>query len=187
MKSQSAKTTTTPAQARPKLAWFNAAREALDVLILVGAIYTLVNLATVRFRVQGASMQPGFQDRQFLIVSRLSYLLGQPERGDIIVFHNPSTLAEDYIKRIIALPGDTVEIRDSLVYVNGAPIDEPYLNEVCDCSDQRRELGPNEYWVMGDNRNHSRDSREFGPILREHIVGEVLIRYWPPAAWGIIR
>lgn len=176
---------------RPRLFRLSATRELVDIVVLVVAIYALVNLTSVRFIVRGPSMQPNFYDNQYLIVSRLSYTLGEPERGDIVVFHYPGNITEDYIKRVIALPGDTVEVSSNRIYVNGEELTEGYLKEPClptRCRDQGlRELGPNEYWVMGDNRNHSRDSREFGPILREAIVGEVLFRYWPPADWGTVN
>lgn len=174
---------------RPKLQRFSAWRELVDLIILIGAIYALVNLATVRFIVQGPSMQPTFHDDQFLIVSRVNYLLGDPERGDIVVFHYPGNIAEDYIKRVVGLPGDVVEIRDTQVLVNGEVQSEPYINEPCQptrCQDVMWELGPDQYFVMGDNRNRSRDSRDFGPVQREYIVGEVLIRYWPPSDWGVV-
>ena len=183
--------TSSNALPRPRLFRLSATRELIDIVILVVAIYALVNLATVRFIVHGPSMQPNFHDNEYLIVSRLSYTLGEPERGDIVVFHYPGNIIEDYIKRVIALPGDTVEIQDNHIYVNGEVLTEGYLNEPClpnRCRDQAlRELGPDEYWVMGDNRNHSRDSREFGPILRDTIVGEVLFRYWPPSDWGVVN
>lgn len=174
---------------RPRLQRFSLFREILDLVVLIGAIYALVNLTTVRFIVQGPSMQPTFEESQFLIVSRVNYLLGEPEHGDIIVFHYPGNPDEDYIKRVIGLPGDVVEIRDTQVYVNGTALDEPYINEPCQpayCDDNTWELGSDEFFVMGDNRNRSSDSRSFGPVLQEYIVGEVLIRYWPPDAWGLV-
>jgi signal peptidase I len=174
---------------RPKLQRFRFLRETLDVIILIGAIYALVNLSTVRFIVEGASMQPTFHDDQFLIVSRINYLLMDAERGDIVVFHNPSGPEDDYIKRVIGLPGEVVEIRDTLVYIDGDALNEPYINEPCEprsCPDKMWELAADQYFVMGDNRNHSKDSRVIGPVVREYIVGEVLIRYWPPEDWGIV-
>lgn len=174
---------------RPRLVRWSALRELLDLIVLIGAIYSLVNLTTVRFIVQGPSMQPNFQDNQFLIVSRVNYLLGNPQRGDVVVFHYPGNTDEDYIKRVIGVPGDVIEIRDTQVYVNDVLLNEPYIYESCrqaSCRDDRWELGPDEYFVMGDNRNRSSDSRSFGPVLREYIVGEVLIRYWPPSDWGFV-
>lgn len=159
-------------------------------MILAVAIYALVNLATVRFVVDGPSMEPNFQDNQYLMVSRIHYLFNEPERGDIIVFHYPEQVTDDYIKRIIGIPGDTIEFRDARVYINGEIMGEPYINEPCaprNCADETWQLDSDEYFVMGDNRNHSRDSRIFGAIRREHIVGEVIARYWPPGAWGLVN
>ncbi len=164
-------------------------REILDLIVLILAIYALVNLVSVRFIVQGPSMQPTFQDGNFLIVSRVNYLFGEPEYGDIVVFHYPNGPEEDYIKRVIGLPGDTVEIRDTLVYVNGLQRDEPYINEPChpqNCPNRVWELGSDEYFVMGDNRNRSSDSRSFGPVNRRFLVGEVIVRYAPIDKWGIV-
>jgi signal peptidase I len=166
-----------------------ALREILETLALIAVIYALVNLATARFVVEGRSMQPNFTDDQFLIVSRVNYMFGQPERGDIIVFHYPRNVEQDYIKRVIGLPGETVELRGQQIYINGEPLDEPYINEPCEarlCGDESWVLGADEYFVMGDNRNHSQDSRVFGPVSEQFIVGEALLRYWPPEDWGLL-
>lgn len=178
---------------RPRLRRLGMGRELLDLIVLVGAIYALVNLATVRFVVQGPSMEPTFYNDQFLIVSRVNYLLGEPERGDIVVFHFPGNQQEDYIKRLIGLPGDTVEFRQQQVYVNGNRLEEPYINEPCDpsnCPDAVYTMGEDEYFLMGDNRNRSSDSRGFEAsarrVRREHIVGEVIVRYWPYSEWGVV-
>jgi len=180
-------------RSRPRLKYRtfgNIAREIGETIVLVALIYTLVNLASARFVVDGPSMQPTFYTGQFLIVSRVNYLLDDPQRGDIVVFQYPGNPQEDYIKRVIGLPGDSVEIRDTLVYVNGEMLDEPYINEPClpiNCGNQVWQLGEDEFFVMGDNRNHSSDSRVFGAVQRHFLIGEALVRYWPPQDWGIIR
>jgi signal peptidase I len=184
--------TSTQLRVRPTLHRPGFLREIIDTLVLIGAIYALVNLATVRFFIDGPSMQPNFHAGEFLVVSRLSYLMGEPEKGDVVVFNAPGARPDDppLIKRLIGMPGDTVEIRDTQVYVNGALLDEPYINEPCSqsmCRDAAWELGSNEYFFMGDNRNNSRDSRRFGPVVREQVVGEALVRYWPPSAWGVVE
>ena len=177
---------------RPRLHYGRSStslREIGETILLVVVLYALVNLATARFVVDGISMQPTFYTGQFLIVSRVDFLLGEPQRGQIVVFKYPLDPQEDYIKRVIGLPGETVEIRDTLVYVNGTPLDESYINEPCEaryCPDNSWELGANEYFVMGDNRNHSRDSRVFGPVPRQNLIGEALIRYWPPEDWNVL-
>lgn len=176
-------------QSRPALRRTGFLHEILDTIILIIAIYVLVNLSSARYMVLGKSMYPNFDDNQVLYVSRLNYLLWQPEHRDIVVFHFPDNPEEDYIKRVIGLPGDTIEIRDTHVYVNDQELDEPYINEPClpdRCQDNIWKLGTDEYFMMGDNRNHSSDSRFFGPVERKFIVGEVLFRYWPPQAWGIV-
>lgn len=179
--------------ARPSLQYGNfreTLREIGETVVLIAIIYALVNLACARFVVDGPSMQPNFQTGQFLVVSRVNYLLTNPQRGEVVVFHYPNNPAQDYIKRVVGLPGETVEIRDTLVYVNGVPLEEPYINEPCQpgsCRDNLWELGADEYFMLGDNRNHSSDSRSFGAVKRQYIVGEALIRYWPPQDWGIIQ
>lgn len=180
--------TTSP---RPALRLRGFGREILETILLIGAIYALVNLATVRFIVEGPSMQPNFATGQVLVVSRLNYMFSTPQRGEIVIFNAPGQPPDEppYIKRVIGLPGETVEIRDTKVYVNGVELFEPYINEPCEagrCANRTWELGEGEYFVMGDNRNHSSDSRAFGPVTRERIIGEALIRYWPPQDWGLV-
>lgn len=177
---------------RPKVQVFGWLREIISTLVFVIAVFTLLQLAMPRSIVHGRSMQPSFHDGERLVISRLNYLFGQPQRGDIIVFNPPGYDADDpsLIKRVIGIPGDVIEIKDQLVYVNGQQLDETYINEPCNrssCQDNRWELGPDEYFMMGDNRNNSRDSRRFGPVPRENIVGEALFRFWPPQSIGIIH
>jgi signal peptidase I len=181
-----------PPRPRPQLHQPGFLREVLETLVLIGAIYALVNLATVRFFIDGPSMQPNFYAGQFLVVNRMSYMLGAPDRGDVVVFNAPGNGPDDppLIKRLIGLPGETVEIRATLVYVNGDLLDEPYIKESCSdsrCRDASWTLGPNEYFFMGDNRNNSKDSRVFGPVPRDRIVGEAFLRYWPPPDWVIVE
>ena len=142
-----------------------------------------------------SSMEPNFYTSQRVIVSRVNYMIENPERGEIIVFESPKApgVEPPLIKRVIGLPGETIQIGDSQVFINGQPLDEPYINEASwrstclrDEWKEGRTLGPEEYFVMGDNRNHSNDSRCFGAIKREHIIGEALIRYWPPENWNLL-
>ncbi len=169
---------------RPHLRRSNVLREIIETILLIAIVYTLVNLATVRFYIEGPSMEPNFYRNQFLIVSRLNYLFGEPARGDVVVFDPPGDDTPEplLIKRLIGLPGETVEIRDTQVYINGTLLDEPYTNEPCNitrCPNREWVLGENEYFFMGDNRNNSRDSRVFGVVTRDRIIGEAVVRYWP--------
>lgn len=190
-------TTSAPAmeakQPRPKVLPFRLIRETLSTVAFVIAVFTLLQLAIPRSVVEGRSMQPTLQTGQRLVISRVNYLVSPPQYGDIIVFNSPAPLRDNeppLIKRVIGLPGDTIEIRDLQVYRNGEQLDEPYINEVCrsnKCPDNTWVLGSDEYFMMGDNRNHSRDSREFGPVPGGNIVGEALIRFWPLTDIGIIH
>lgn len=167
--------------------------EVFETAVLIVMVYTLVNLATVRFYIEGPSMQPSFYAGQYLIVSRMHYLFGDPQRGDIVVFDPPGDddRPDDplLIKRLIGMPGDTIEIRELQIYLNGELMDTSFTAEPCDashCRDGMWELGPDEYFLMGDNRNNSRDSRVFGAVTRDRIVGEAVVRYWPVTDLGIV-
>lgn len=145
------------------------------------------------FIVRGASMEPNFEDREYLIVDEMSYYFRAPERGEIIIFHYPRDPQQFFIKRIIGLPGETVEIRDGRVriinpaYPKGFTLEEPYLNPPGRPTrpDVTATLGAEEYFVMGDNRDFSSDSRIWGTLNKKLIVGRALIRAWPPKRIGI--
>ena len=179
-----------PKAAIPNLKQNSFFREFASTIALIFCIYVLVNLTTARFIVDGASMHPNFDTGEFLIVSRMNYFFDQPDYGDILVFHFPGNPENDYVKRVVGLPGDTVQISDTNVYVNNILIDEPYIKERCipsRCPNNEWTLSAKTYFVMGDNRNNSQDSRTFGPIAKDLIVGEAIARYWPPQQWGIIH
>lgn len=164
--------------------------ELLETLLLVGAVYLATTLLTARFVVEGPSMQPNLETGQFLVVDRTRYLRQEPEYGDLVVFHYPQNPTDDYVKRVVGLPGDTVVFKDAQLYVNDVAVREPYINEPCHperCEDARWTLGTDEFFVMGDNRNYSQDSRTFGPVPRRLIIGEAWLRYWPPAEWRNVR
>lgn len=178
---------------RPRLKIPGLLREIASTVVFVIAVTVLFDLAIPRSLVDGHSMQPTFFGDDRLVVSRVHYLLGQPQRGDILVFNSlkDSELQNGVmlIKRVIGLPGETLEFRDEKVHINGEPLDEPYtLQEICRrrCQDRSWQLGEDEYFMMGDNRNNSNDSRSFGPVPLEKIVGQVIFRYWPLASVGLI-
>ncbi len=164
-------------------------REILETILLIAAIYAFVNLATARFVVDGHSMLPNFTTDQFIIVSRLNYLVNDPERGDVVVFHYPLQPDRDFIKRVIGLPGETIDILQGRVYVNGKLLDEPYIDKFCrgTSCDGEWIVGEDQYFVLGDNRGESKDSQDFGPVDREFIVGRAFVRYWPPSDWAVVH
>lgn len=178
---------------RPKLHVPGFMQEMINMLVFAIAIFTLFEMVLPRSIVDGHSMEPSFVSDQRLVISRAHYWLGAPERGDIIVFNSPQPRSSNesaLVKRVIGLPGDTVEFRDQQLYINGELLEEPYINEPCSnykCRDNIWELGPEEYFMMGDNRNVSNDSRAFGPVPASNIVGEVLFRYWPISDIGVVQ
>ncbi len=160
-------------------------RETLETLLLAVILFLIINATTGRFQVRGSSMEPTLHDGQYLVVGKVAYWLHPPERGDVIVFLPPHHPDEDYIKRVIGLPGERVEIRQGKVFVQGVPLDEPYIQEVGFYSGTW-ELGPGEYFVLGDNRQNSSDSHNWGVLPRENIVGKAWLCYWPPEDWGLV-
>ncbi len=149
-------------------------------------------------QVNGQSMVPNFQNGEYLLTDKVSYKFGSPQRGDVVVFHAPDSAncptgtGCDFIKRVIAMPGETVELRDNIILVNGQPLPETYLpadfvTEPGDYSRNRTLLmEEDEYFLVGDNRSHSSDSRAWGPVPLDRIVGRAFLVYWPVSVAGLI-
>ena len=160
-------------------------REVVETLLLTALVFLAVRGAVQYTPIHGPSMEPGLQSEQGVIVNQLAYFFGAPQRGDVIVFHPPISPSEEYIKRIIAIPGDTIALTDTSVTVNGVELKEPYVNPADTGPNENGQvipptkLGPGEYWVMGDNRGDSIDSRAFGAVPRQNIVGKAEMVIWP--------
>jgi signal peptidase I len=169
-----------PDPAAPRFSLF---RETVETILLAAIIFLLVNAATGRFSLDGPSMQPTLHRGEYVIVSRLSYKLHPPERGDVIVFQRPEGMR---IKRVIGLPGETVEIRQGQVFVDGQSVPESYVKHPGSYSMAPRIMGSDEYFVLGDNRNNSSDSHNWGPVPFGEIDGKAWVIYWPPQDWGLI-
>lgn len=147
----------------------------IPAAIMAFLIHRFVAETTVVF---GESMEPELYSQQRLVVEKVSYLFQNPRQGQMVVIEVDDVDA-NLIKRVIALPGDRVAIHRGQVMVNGIQMDEPYVHYHSRENMDARVLAPDEYFVMGDNRSSSRDSRDFGPVLRRHIVGRAWMRYWP--------
>jgi signal peptidase I len=172
----------------PPSAWM-IIRELTETIVLSLIIFLLMRQVVQNYRIESHSMEPNFIEGQFILVNKLAYVFGEPNRGDVLVFHNPNNNKEDYIKRIIALPGDTFEIHDEGIYINGLRVDEPYIaNEVRSGELRGPEvIEPGHLFVMGDNRPNSSDSRAFGQLSQELIVGKAWLRVWPIDVAGFIQ
>ena len=155
-------------------------RQILTVVLIAVGVFFLLQSTIQSFVVMGSSMTPSYQDGQRLLVNKVFYRIGEPEMGDVIVFQPPISRSVDYIKRIIAEPGDTVEIKDGTVYVNSVPIHEPYIKARPSYTMSQRTIPENEYFVLGDNRNNSNDSHNGWNVDRDSIVGKVWLSIWPP-------
>jgi signal peptidase I len=157
-------------------------KELIQIFLIVALVRIGMDTFLPRYVVDGASMQPNFATSQRVIVDRLTMMLSGPARGDVIVLDSPQTKDELLIKRVIGLPNETIVIQDGRVYVNGKLLDETYVNDFCtmrSCNGEWQ-LGPDQYFVLGDNRSHSLDSHAFGPVSRSAIIGIARVRYWPP-------
>jgi len=140
-------------------------------------------------KVEGGSMEPGLEDQERIVINKLVYRWGGVGRSDIVVFRYPRDPHKSFIKRVIALPGDTIRISYGHVYVNGKPVDEPYVPDgFLDTQSYPEIVVPaNMYFVLGDHRSMSRDSREFGPVPRSNIYGKAVFGYWPLEKMGAVR
>jgi signal peptidase I len=140
-------------------------------------------------RVEGTSMQPRLHDQDRLFINKFAYHFEHISRGDVVVFHYPRDPQKSYIKRVIALPGDTLRIAKGIVYVNGKRVAENYVapRYFDDRSVDEQIIPVNDYWVMGDHRNISSDSRDFGAVPRDLIYGKAAFIYWPAEGFGLVH
>ena len=160
--------------------------DILETLILSIVLFAAINAVSARIRVDGASMEPTLQSGEFVIVNKLSYFIGEPATGDVIVFHFPRDPDQEYIKRIIGLPGDRVEINDGEVYVNEQLLNEDYI-AASPVYENTWEVPGDSLFVLGDNRNNSSDSHNWGAVPLEYVIGKVTFVYWPPTEWGLLE
>jgi len=163
-------------------------REILETIAITTLVFLVFRFAFQNYRVDGHSMVPTLQDQQYILVNRAAYLFHGPERGDIIVFAYPLDPTQDFIKRIVGIPGDHVQVdQDGVVSINGVQLSEPYVSAIINPYDPTDlTLGPNQYFVLGDNRGDSSDSRVWGPVPRQNIIGQAWFVYWPLGNFHVI-
>lgn len=191
-------------------------KELLETAIFILLVFLIVRGIIQNFKIEGQSMQPNFHTNQYILVNKIIYFhfdmntplrllpgataeprivypFHMPQRGDVVVFEYPRDVSKDYIKRVIGLPGETVEIHDGSVFVNGTPLDEPYLEGVMTicrpedrCSNGPVTVPEGSVFVLGDNRPNSSDSREWDTLPLDRIIGKAWLSYWPFEYWGAI-
>ncbi len=185
-------------------------KEGLETLILALLMFLLVRGVVQSFRVEGSSMEPTLHTNQFLLVNKVAYFhfdtnaplrlltgnatlppnivypFGKPAPGDVVVFEYPLDPSRDYIKRVIAVEGQRVEVKNGYVYVDGQPLHEPYIFGRPSYTMPELVVPPGTVFVLGDNRNSSSDSHQWGVLPIENIIGKAWISYWPPSTWGLV-
>ncbi len=164
---------------------YRLVREIIETIVLTLLMFLVIRLAVQNFNIEGHSMEPSLHDKELILVDKWSYLFHTPGRGDVIVFVAPPHPDQDYIKRIVALPGDTITINDTTVIVDGVKLNESYVdprnqgNIWATKNISNMIVPPDDYFVLGDNRMGSSDSRDWGFVPRENIIGRAALVYWP--------
>lgn len=175
-------------------------REILEVAVITLLLFMAVRLLVQNYRVEGPSMTPTLLDQQMIVVDKAEYYFGSPQRGDVIVFQAPAAaLAHctpagdagqtdvDFVKRVIGVPGDTVQTQpDGSVEVDGTQLQEPYTNGMTPQEQGTWHISSGQYFVMGDNRGNSCDSRNWGPVPRNNIIGKASLVYWPLSSFHLV-
>jgi signal peptidase I len=161
--------------------------DVLETVVLSLVLFLGINAISARIRIESISMQPTLYAGDYVIVNKVVYKIGEPSRGDVVVFHYPPDPGrEPYIKRVIGLPGDQVVIRNNQVLVNGTALDEPYVNAAPNY-DGEWLVPANSLFVLGDNRNNSSDSHSWGMVPLENVIGKAEVVYWPPTEWKALN
>lgn len=169
-----------------KVNWGRFMLDIIETLVLAVVLFIGINAVSARVRVDGFSMRPTLEDGEFVLVNKMSYRFGAVQRGDIIVFHFPLNPKEELIKRVIGLPGDRVSVQNHQVYINGQMLNEPYIAQAPVYSGEWTVLD-GQLFVMGDNRNNSNDSKDWGLLPAENVVGKAILIYWPPPMWNMLK
>jgi signal peptidase I len=161
-------------------------REVIETITVTLLILFIIRLAVQSFRTDGQSMEPNFHTGEYVLVNKVAYFFQEPHRGDVIVFHYPFDIHKDFMKRVIGMPGDTIQTTETQVLVNGEILHEPYVSLPLNFESRTWRLGPSQFFVMGDNRDNSLDSRIWGPLEQKYIVGKVMVVYWPVTTWSVV-
>lgn len=169
--------------------------DLIEFIAIVGALFVIIRFFIAEpHKVSGSSMVPNFHDGDYIITNKLTTRFGNPARGEVIILQNPRNTSQDFIKRIIGLPGEKIKVENGKVYIDGQTLYEPYLtsNTITQggaflADGEEMTVPDNQYFVMGDNRSGSSDSREWGPVTYQLIVGQAWVRYWPLKNGSLIK
>ena len=164
---------------------YRLVREVIETIVLTVLMFLVIRFAVQNFNIEGHSMEPNLHDQELILVDKWTYLFRPPARGDVIVFIAPPQPSQDYIKRVIGVPGDVITIQNTTVIVDGVTLKETYVdpkNQGATFEDRRISkmvVPPNDYFVLGDNRANSSDSRVWGFVPKQNVIGRAALVYWP--------
>jgi signal peptidase I len=162
-------------------------REIIETVALTVLIFLAIHFTVQNFLIDGPSMQPGLHTGEYVLVNKVAYTFHAPQRGDVIVFELPEDTSENLIKRVIGLPGDKLVLTSNTVTVDGVTLNEPYISAPNGTQGETLTVPPNDYFVMGDNRPVSDDSRDWGFVPKYDIIGKAVMVYWPLGNWQSIN
>jgi len=162
-------------------------REVAITVLIALAVFAVLRLTMQSYTVVMSSMEPNFYQGDCIMVSKVNYRSSDPQRGEVIVFSPPFDSPHPFIKRVIGLPGETVEIKDGSVFVKGIPLDEEYVSAPPNYTMPATLVPEDEYFVLGDNRNNSNDSHTGWLVPRDNIIGRAWFVYWPPSRWRVVQ
>jgi signal peptidase I len=163
-------------------------REIVITILIAVVVFVCLRLTVQSYTVVMSSMEPNFHDGECIMVNKVSYHSSGPQRGQVIIFNPPFDSEYPFIKRVIGLPGETVEIKDGNVFINGTALEEDeYIMAPPSYTMSAKEIPENEYFVLGDNRNNSNDSHTGWTVPRDNIIGKAWFIYWPPSKWGVVK
>jgi signal peptidase I len=162
-------------------------RELIETVALTVLIFLAIHFTVQNFLIDGPSMQPGLHTGEYVLVNKVAYTFHAPQRGDVIVFELPQDTSENLIKRVIGLPGDKLVLTSNTVTVDGVTLNEPYISAPNGTPQETVTVPPNDYFVMGDNRPVSDDSRDWGFVPKDDIIGKAVMVYWPLGNWQSIN
>lgn len=165
----------------------NITREIIETIVLAAVIFFAMRFVLQSYFVQDVGMQPNINVGSDVLVNKTAYLFHAPQRGDVIVFHYPFNTSKNLIRRIIGVPGDTIKTDDTHIWVNNVLLNEPYVSKSANPQANQWKVPVNSYFVLSDNRPDSDDSRTWGIVPKNFIIGKAVMIYWPTKTWGFIN